>query len=556
MGDIWDQIEAQINKRSEAINGVNNKDINKVEPNQKNDKNETNQKNNKKEPKKSIKSSKKAVDIGPSVDIYITRSGTYINTEKHSHEIIKKIQNYYTLHDKTIMGYFNHTSNWIYKKNKLYIPRFGSLFLEKKFKNVNYINTILPNNLLSNMTYTGKLFNTNQEIIFKAIMDNKFNKDNMEKGKAGLILNLPAGQGKTFLGMYLISIIKCRTLIVTHNSSILDQWVKLLTEYFPNTKIGMYYGKKKVYGDIMVGVINSLIMDEIKLAKFDSMREFYNNFDLVILDECHEYCSASRRRIYEIAQCPYMIGLSATPDERSTDSLDRINHWGIGPILVADKLPGYTSKDVDFQGHVTAIKYSGHPDFIHHITNEKLDMASVPLIIGQICEDRYRLKMIVSLILEQHVNGFNILVLADRRSYLEDIRLELEIAKVEGHMLTDDKEYKQLEAIRLVGGSSNVDFELAKTSKNIILSSYQYFGTGVSIPTLNAIVLVTPRKSKSKQYINRIFRLGSDMSIVRQIIDIVDIKVSLKSMWYNRKKYYDEQGYDIEDRKIAWKEFE
>lgn len=48
-----------------------------------------------------------------------------------------------------------------------------------------------------------------------------------------------------------------------------------------------------------------------------------------------------------------------------------------------------------------------------------------------------------------------------------------------------------------------------------------------------------------KQYVNRIFRLGSDESIVRHIWDICDTKLSLSNQWYTRKKHYDSKNYEI-----------
>jgi superfamily II DNA or RNA helicase len=530
--DIWDHIEASIDARSLSYKPI-------ITPLKKQVK-----------PVKPVKQPCDKINI----TVTITRAGTYI--ENLSSELLRKIQNYYTLSDKTIMGYFKKTPNWNYSRNKLYIPRFGAFLLTSKF-NVTFTNQIIPQNPLPDLTYTGK-FSGNQELIFNDIIANKFNVTRMQNGKSGLILNLQAGMGKTFLAMSLIGELKCRTLIVCHNSSIMDQWVKLITEYFPGTSVGQYYSKKKTLGDITVGIINSLIMDEIKLPNITTPREFYDKFDFVIFDEAHEYCSATRSQIYKVAQCPYMLGLSATPNDRG-DTLDKINHWGCGSVYDASLLPGYTTKEISFKGRVTKICYSGPPDYTETILNEKLDLVSVPLMIGQLCADPYRLAMIIDLIIEQHKAGLNILVFADRRSYLETIRVELEKKSLQGQMMTDDTEYNNITgiaAMRLVGGSTSQEMDLAKEKKNIILTTYQYFGTGTSIPKLNAVILTTPRKSKSRQFVGRIFRLGSNYEIERQIIDITDMRTTLKNQWQSRVLYYKEQNYTIVDRKISYKTYE
>jgi superfamily II DNA or RNA helicase len=229
--------------------------------------------------------------------------------------------------------------------------------------------------------------------------------------------------------------------------------------------------------------------------------------------------------------------------------------WGIGPILVAASLDGYTEADIPFKGNVIQVRYLGPDKYTQLLTNEKLELMSAPLMIGQLTEDEFRLRMIADLIMEQHIKNYNIFVFADRRDYLTKIEEEIKQLSLKSHYLTNDEEAKALnkiESIRLVGGSTSQDMEAAKNEKTIILATYQYMATGTSIPKMNAIVLATPRKSKSRQIIGRVFRFGSDYSIVRQIVDVVDWKTGLKNQWYKRKKYYDEQGYPIEVRQISY----
>ena len=48
-----------------------------------------------------------------------------------------------------------------------------------------------------------------------------------------------------------------------------------------------------------------------------------------------------------------------------------------------------------------------------------------------------------------------------------------------------------------------------------------------------------------KQIINRVFRLGSDQTIERQIIDIIDMKMPIKNQHKERIKAYKERGSEI-----------
>jgi len=478
---------------------------------------------------------------GSSLIFTLSQSGISCNIELLN-EYDKKFVNYFKIKQTDINGYikyvFNHERN--IKRQNYIFPRFGAMqYIAKRFVNYTFIDKLFTGDEPdAPFKWTGT-YTSNQKIIAKYILKNHFiiktNKqcDIQSNINKGLILNLEAGQGKTFLAIGLIEKIKKKTLVVCHNKSIMFQWVKILKQAYPDNEIGCFYGKAKEDGDIIVGVINCLIMQK---------KSFFGRFGFTILDEVHEYCSKTRKTIYKLASSQFMLGLSATPNER-IDGLDNVNIWNCGNIVNAVDIPGFKMDDVQFKGEITMIKYIGHPDYTKIITNEKLEIVSFSKMINQICEDPYRLKIIVDQISHLISENKNILVFADRISYLESIQTELNKLSINGTILDTKK---------LVGGSSADDIEYAKNKSNVILSTYQYFGTGVSIQKLDSVILTTPRKRKSKQYIGRIFRLGSDENIVRKIIDIVDWSVCMKNQWYLRKKYYEEMGYPITIKKIEY----
>ena len=161
---------------------------------------------------------------------------------------------------------------------------------------------------------------------------------------------------------------------------------------------------------------------------------------------------------------------------------------------------------------------------------------------------------IIKLISDLRKKAKFIFVFADRRKYLTKIKEELDLFDFKYYELFDENDI--LVVNQLMGGNTSDDIEYAKKNSNIILTTYQYMGTGCSIPKMDAIILTTPKKKKSKQYINRIFRLGSNYDSVREIIDIVDISTYLKSQWYSRKKYYNDKQYVINTEIVMWKDIE
>jgi superfamily II DNA or RNA helicase len=473
---------------------------------------------------------------GVSIDIYFIKD---LNLDR---KIIKK----FTIMVPTLMGYSvsvsNHTQE--YSNGKYVFPRFGFIeYMGKTFKNYTFKNKIGLGKPPEVVFEWNGSFNNNQPIIADHIMKNYFNSEMSKLGKSGVILNLEAGQGKTYLATGLIEKLKRKTLIITHNKSILHQWVKILKESYPKNKIDYFYGNKKEFnGDITVGVINSLLLQP---------KDFFYKFGYVILDEVHEYVSKTRKKIYSLCSATYMLGLSATPDER-VDGLDKINLFNCGSILNASEIKGYSMENIDFKGSVQMIKYCAPPEYTELIMNEKLEVVSFSKMVSQMTRDPYRIHLIVKTIYELRQKNMQILVFADRRSYLEEIRIELE----RFHIISDILDTVEVKSKRLVGGCKPEEMEFAKKYSNVILSTFQYFGTGVSIPKLDAVVLCSPRKRKSKQFVGRIFRLGSDYNIERQIIDIVDWGSVLKSSWGLRKKYYKTMGYPITESKVDYKELE
>ena len=177
-----------------------------------------------------IKPSRPTLINCKNIDIILTRRGISIDIHflkdlNLHHKIIKK----FTISIPTLMGYNimiqNHRQSSGF--NKYIFPRFGFIeYIEKNFKNYNFKNKIgLGKNPSTPFKWTGS-FNNNQPIISNYIMKNYFNKEMSKLGKSGVILNLEAGQGKTYLATGLIEKIQKKTLVVTHNRSILHQWVK------------------------------------------------------------------------------------------------------------------------------------------------------------------------------------------------------------------------------------------------------------------------------------------------------------------------------------------
>jgi hypothetical protein len=507
--------------------------------------------------------------------ILISKSGAFINFDDIAYDTkkgvsddvchmkaVRKIENFFTLKTVQIIGAMKQTKQCKVDKTKkrIIVPRFGVFeVLNDKYGLARYgTKSCLKNGDPPNefFTWAGSL-RPNQKTILKYMMNNIYTKDRKDKGSAGCILNLEAGQGKSYLAAYLMSRFQRKTAIVIHSTSLIDQWKEVIRNcYGAGITVGEFYGKKKTDGDVVLIVINSVLTSEFvvtdgrgraKTTTTFTPIEYFNQFGFIIYDEAHEYANKTSGKAFKIAQAPYMLGLSATPDENA-NKFDSLVWWGIGPVLTAETLTGYIPTDADFTGEVHRKMYYGKPEFTKLLKNETTDMVSVTATIGMICEDPSRTSIVLDCIEDALEKNLYTFVFADRRTYLDDLRIALIARKVMSsdsiEMMTNSADY-----VRIVGGTKNEALAEAEAKSKVIFTTYQYMGTGKSIGKMNGLVLATPRKSKMKQYIKRIFRLGSDASITRHIYDIVDMRVTIKNQWATRKRYYDSQRFTITESK-------
>lgn len=472
--------------------------------------------------------------------------------------ILQKLKNRYTIRVKieiTNTVKTIHLYQIIRDRNYICFPKFSTYYLFKKGI-IHNIENRLTNGESVRLTYTGKS-NPNQLLIIDHLFKNHFNTNTF--GLYGATLKVKAGLGKTYIAMDIISRINRKTLIIVPNTYLLNQWVELLTNYFPENTIGTMYGKKHKDGDIIVSIINSASqLDEFKiedeLSDSIPINDLYKSIGLVILDESHMYISTVFRKVFYRIHSKYIIGLTATPNERK-DRQDFIHTCNVGPVLDAEMIPQYQKADDRFISDVHIVKYNAPEQYTTiRVNNGILDYN---FILNNLIEDPYRNQLIIDSIHRLMEKELNIYVFSDRRQHLEKLFHCFQTQQKKKNITyTISVPELDLSSTILYGGSKENEIEMAKKRSNVIFTTYQYSGTGVSIIKMNGLILATPRKSNMTQIINRIFRLGSDQSQRRIIIDIVDNRTKIKNQYYKRKEAYIERECDIITSVIHYKDIQ
>jgi superfamily II DNA or RNA helicase len=407
-------------------------------------------------------------------------------------------------------------------------------------------------------------------------------------------LQMDTGLGKSRVGCAVIARRGEPALIVVPTAAIGVQWLDELRILFPAMVTALYHnppkGSKKappgpLTHDVVVIIINTFR---------DKDPSFMEGFGTVILDEAHEYHSAQNSRALWLAQTRVVLGLSATPEERP-DGLDKYVHLHLGPVLYPKDIPGFDVNAVSFKGEVRIVDWVGHPEHCVTATTPAGTMSAV-VTIGNIVRDPARVRLVaaeVARLFRLHetadaaelrrlglgprpadaatpkhpageVRRHGVFVFAELRDALPAIRDALHrIVGAENVLVPElDPETKEAKAAPAIpvsilrGGVKSTAVNDARAARShVVLTTYGFSRRGISLPDMTSVVLATPRRNGSTQVLGRILRRGSDESIVRQVVDIVDTRTGLKGQVSDRRKVYKLKGYEITKASATWEEY-
>ena len=380
-----------------------------------------------------------------------------------------------------------------------------------------------------------------QEGICNYICDEVYSNDSIPGFVPGFSLQLGTGLGKTFVAAGLIKRLGVNTLYIVFRKHLAEQAKDDLQKVFPSAEIIIVQTKleKKTparkTGDIEICVIDTAIR---------MPPAYFRKFGFTIFDEVQEYCTDKRSKIFWMAQTQYVFAMTATPGERS-DPFDEIYYKAVGEVVYFDKLRAEKNLEAPaqvFNGKVKMIEYFGPDDYTELILNEKTNRPDPTKIRANLEKDPQRNELIVSEAIKLYDKNMNIFIFCETRAHL-DVLKEMILAKMNWGV--DDFSI-------LRGGAKRGEIAYALKSK-IILTTYGYSSTGVSIIKMNAIILGTPRKAKMKQIVGRITRLGSTNE-ERIVVDICDMRTPFKYQAKKRIIAYDHKGFPVERIRHRYKE--
>jgi len=349
------------------------------------------------------------------------------------------------------------------------------------------------------MAFRGKLFPKQEEAF-----------DLVAKRNGNVILEMPTGSGKTVVGMALATHFKRRTLVLTHKQYLLKQWDTQFRE-FTNVKPQILRAERMKFVNIpQVMLAMAQTIRSRKRMLYES--GFFNQFDVVIIDECHRFSAIT---FYDaISSFPGRIRIGLTATAFRNDGLDVVFRNVIGPVISVDaKIEQYPTIVVRHTGY----KKAGN------------NKASYSILITQMSKSKRRNNLILNDVFTCVDNGRTVLVLSDRLNQVRNFKTTLE------------KQYPDKKIALLTGSDPN---EVDPKTADVIVATNGVAKEGMDVPKLDTLVYATPISDRISviQSIGRLLRGKNEKELL--IFDYVDDNPMSKALYAKRLPFYKAIGIE------------
>lgn len=434
------------------------------------------------------------------------------------------------------------------KNDMIYLPRItGANILRKFDQKFGFINAFPELDKIKIGESKLQLHDFQKEII-ETLMREKYNDNRINNGVASCILDLPPGNGKSFIAMGLFEKFAQKTLYIVPGKDLLQQTINLFKQIYPELSIGWYHSDDHQDGDLVVMTIASAtqadeyIFGKTKYKAFD----YLSKFGFTIFDEIHTYCTKERQSVFRRCASAVMFGTSGTCFHR-LDKMDPVAHYHVGsPVIGKEFLPERKNAE-SWTLDARVINYNGPDTYTKPLVSTQ-GMISQPLMVNQFSQDPYRSQILVEEIKK--------LVRADHRIIVLLDRTEL-VKLAHDYLKTAIDEEPLLKRVSMITGNVDAESRSAARDSRVVLGTYACLGTGISWPEFTAIIFWHPRKTKFEQFLNRVFRDGGDRSKTRVAIYLRDNATALKSQYLGfRKVCKEEHGVNPETIEINWNEID
>ena len=365
---------------------------------------------------------------------------------------------------------------------------------------------------------------------------------------------LATSAGKTLISFLIVAYmiekgLASKILFIVPNVSLVIQATEDFQDYNLSNRIKLkiqqiYAGKKiRSNKNLIIGTYQSLVKKD---------KEYFSEFDAIIVDETHKAKATSIKTILEkCTAAKYRFGLSGTiPKPGTLDRLTLMSHTG--PLINEVNASFLQSKGHIAKCKVNVIEMDYAPDAtkqaFSELANNKYDRSKVfGLECNYIINNNERLNFISNVIEKTTKNSLVLFYRIEHgtRLYEKLRQSNKQVYYVDGGT---DKDIRESYKAKM---ESNNDV--------ILVASFGTFSTGISIKNIHNIFFTESFKSEIiiRQSIGRGLRLHAEKDIL-SIIDFVDnfCYDGWKNYLYRhgeaRQKIYKDQKFPYDVKKMAF----
>ncbi len=360
------------------------------------------------------------------------------------------------------------------------------------------------------LTFHGTL-RPKQETVMRQILEKDF-----------YVLAAPTAFGKTVTALAIIAQRNVPTLILTHRSPLLQQWLSQCINFLglPKKEIGRYAGAtKRLKGKVDIASLQAL-------ARLDEnvLRELLTPYVHIVVDECHHISAVTFERVLSLSRARYILGISATPYRKDGHHPIIFMQCGFACCRPQERAEEQTaSRTVIVRETPTHLPAFDKPQFN--------DIAQV------IISDTVRTQLILDDLRKVLNAGRTPIVVTERKEHLQ-------------HLADAIRQWDCTVEILVGGMSPKKQREALSRFRNasgprLLLATGKLLGEGFDEPSLDTLFLTFPISwhGSLAQYVGRLHRQYEGKNEL-QVYDYLDIQIPmLRQMFTRRKKGYTEHGY-------------
>lgn len=333
--------------------------------------------------------------------------------------------------------------------------------------------------------------------------------------KGGAILSMPPGTGKTVTTCFVISTLRLPSVILTHTSELQSQWRDRLTQFLPFARVGVFTTQTPINSNDY-----DVILVMMQTCSLQTTQPF-KNIGLVVVDEAHHICAVTLRLCFDKFNCPYTLGLTATPTRK--DKRTPLLFWMIGPMAFLLQVP------YEVPVHLLTVQY----------TDKRMTRCG---------SDNFQCHRMISLNINRTHNVLatafrklpdigkrNILVLASR---IDVVRQAYEYIKT---VLSVKYDFLPECVQRLTSGAMVANAH-AKNNARILVCTSALVSEGFDLPRLDTLIRLMPCGESIQTY-GRVMRMCNEKNLPVCIVEVNDVSNEYLQALYAKRVSILKRGF-------------